>query len=139
MEQPRWYIIPTDTRNEKWVLINVGILWRDIEPESFTSCYRRWGSRLLSSSTTKYNAASAPSVSLIITACVPAKITSFIHPQRVPTLLCVLPTPPCFLPRFISSPPFVMPYACVATYLVFIQYCMWNFTIILCTAVCRAK
>lgn len=43
--------------------------------------------------------------------CVPAKITPFIHPQRVPTLLRVPPTPPCFLPRFISSPPSVTLYA----------------------------
>lgn len=34
---------------------------------------------------TKYNAP-PPSVSLIITACVPAKITPFIHPRRVPAL-----------------------------------------------------
>jgi len=85
MEQPQWYIIPTDTWNEKWILINAGL-------------ERRW-SRKASHRVTEDEKVGCwarvecdqvqrqlPSVSLIITACVPAKITPFIHPRRVPAL-----------------------------------------------------
>lgn len=60
--------------------------WEEMEPESFTSCYRRRESRLLSPSRVRPSTTQPPSVSLIITACVPAKITPFIHPRREPAL-----------------------------------------------------
>lgn len=104
----------------------------ETEPESFASCYRRQGSRLLSSTATKYN--TAPSVSLIITACVPTKITPFIHPRRVPTLLRVPPTPPVFsLDSSLLHSPSCYALMLQRTSSLFSIVCLWNFTSILCT------
>jgi len=79
----RWYIIPTDTWNEKWDLISVSLerRWsrkasRRVTKDEEVGCW----DRVRRGTTPRH------SVSLIITACVPAKITPFIHPRRVPAL-----------------------------------------------------
>lgn len=92
----------------------------------------RWARRRVRPSTTQL-----PSVSLIITACVPAKITPFIHPRRVPALArsansslfsssihlsSILRCAMCSLPSISSS---------------FGIVCLRNFTDALCTAAYR--